>query len=229
MSTNGRPTEESSESVWYVIIREAYDSAVAAYSSDPNSHIPFWCLPVELSAIQMSAAAAAVARNAIARSHRNEKETLVFLLSLLRSHLRTVRANRLWPEVAAELGKAGGVTIDAGACGQHFRALLDRTSSAEISRISHHNKYVIYLLDEAGIGHDRARIVTDFFRHVARNISTVFVDDAPEQIAHQLLAEFLNPVMTAMTLQHWGFRSNVRRRRRLGLLGRSWRPTILRL
>ena len=57
------------------------------------------------------------------------------LLFILRTHLRQVRSNRLWPDVAAEIEELSLEDIDAELCAEHFRTLLRRFRSDRIAEL----------------------------------------------------------------------------------------------
>ena len=126
----------------------------------------FWQLGVQLPDKIMQVASADIATAAVSGRSLTDKSVLAILMVVLRSYLAGVRANYLWPEVAKYFNAQSGLQVQHGIYAARFREALGVIFASKLSEIEHHHRYVMLLLDEAGIGHDRAAIIMEFLLHL---------------------------------------------------------------
>ena len=84
---------------------------------------------------------------------------IALLLHLLRTRLPGVEVSRLWPDVTALLAPEAR---RPDGCADFFRNLLRTHFRGRLAADPHHFRYVRLLLDEAGVGAGRVRIIVDF-------------------------------------------------------------------
>lgn len=188
----GHQAQADDSASWVRQIRRGFDQAVKERNRiGALGDAPFWTWGLILPEEVVREGARRIAADVRAGEQRHALEGTVLLLSLLRTRMRGARANRLWPEVAGELSRLSGTHVEAGICGLYFRRLLRSVYSTKLRSIEHHHRYVQLLLDEAGIGHDRARIVSEFFAHLVSDLGTMYVDEEPKDLAAAVLGRFL--------------------------------------
>ncbi len=119
------------------------------------------------------------------RRSSNAVECCILLFHLLRTRLTHVAGNHLWPEVARELGSLGGSSLDGDGCGHFFRTAIAIAFGEELEDA--HNKYVMFALDEAGVGKNRTRIVSEFLQGlVDAHPDRLKGEGADEQVSNHL-------------------------------------------
>ena len=112
---------------------------------------------------------------------------VALLMHLLRTSLPSVRANRLWPDVAALIFDSTDTGVAyRNTCAQYFRGCLRETFGKRLESDSGHHKYVELLLDEAGVGYDRARIIQDFMLDLVR--APIGLSAVHQQVVESIVA-----------------------------------------
>jgi hypothetical protein len=107
---------------------------------------------------------------------------VALLMHLLRTRLPGVQVSRLWPDVTAILVSEGG-RVDA--CAAYFRGLLRVHFRGRLAADSHQFRYVRLLLDEAGVGSGRARIIVEFLTRLTDTpIGGSFDDSHLRELVH---------------------------------------------
>lgn len=129
----------------------------------PSDDLRFWQFDLDLDPTQVDRALREI-RAASAHDVEKEPKALVILLMhVLRSSLPGVRANRLWPDVAELFyGPSEKARSQRERCPRLFRDCLQSVFGDRLRHDLAHHRYVRLLLDETGVGHDRAAIIHSF-------------------------------------------------------------------
>ncbi len=149
---------------WTDVVVQQHQDAVARWSADhPFANEPprFWELSLDLDENVLNDAARAVAYLAKFRHVDLERPSALFFLYVLRTRLTNVHGSYLWPAFAKELELRAAI-VDPDVLGAFYREVLRRLYGNRLAEIDHHNRYVYFALDEAGVGWNRSAIVRDF-------------------------------------------------------------------
>lgn len=181
------------QSSWDQVISEAYREATerwGRYNPAVSGGAQFWELEMDLDDRVLDDASLAIAQ--LVRDRRTAYETscAVFFLHTLRTKLVHVRSNRLWPEFANVLSHHGP-PVDGDAVAATFRPILDRVYAKRLSHITHHHRYVMFALDEAGVGWNRSAIVGDFLELLLDTWLTGGRDRSPEEMVNEAIGRLM--------------------------------------
>jgi hypothetical protein len=125
----------------------------------PDNGTRFWQMDLEVAEETVETGMAEIRRLLASGAPRGELLHIALLMHLLRTRLPGVQVSRLWPDVTALLASEGG---RPDGCAVFFRELLRIHFRGRLAADSHHFRYVRLLLDEAGVGSGRVRIIVDF-------------------------------------------------------------------
>lgn len=163
----------------------------------PHARTRFWQLGFGVDREALSAAVLAMKRVVAEGSTAHPLACVAVLLHLLRTELPAVRANRLWPDVASIID-SGGLT-SRERCATFFRDCLQRCFRTTLAAKEEHHKYVNLMLDEAGVGFDRSRIIREWLSRVLKQtIGTAHDDDVLREMLHDTLCQDDRPDVTAL-------------------------------
>jgi hypothetical protein len=125
----------------------------------PDNASRFWQMGLEVPEETVAAGVAEVRQILASGAIGGGLLHIALLMHLLRTRLPGVQVSRLWPDVTALLASEEG---QDDTCAAFFRALLRTHFRGRLAADSHHFRYVRLLLDEAGVGSGRARIIVEF-------------------------------------------------------------------
>jgi hypothetical protein len=125
----------------------------------PSESSRFWQMGLEVADETVQTGMLDVRRLLASGAPRGGLTHIALLLHLLRTRLPGVEVSRLWPDVTALLAPEAR---RPDGCADFFRDLLRTHFRGRLAADSHHFRYVRLLLDEAGVGAGRVRIIVDF-------------------------------------------------------------------
>ena len=145
--------------------------ANAGFSDWPGGQCRFWHLSYMPDESVLSNAIADICQAAARNQNVKARPAIAVLLYLLRDKLSGVRGNRLWPDVTDRFNALSNCKVWRDDLGHYFRRLMWTLYPDRLIAFDRHNRYVMLLLDEAGIGHDRAKIIVQFLTKLAESDS----------------------------------------------------------
>lgn len=158
----------------------------------PDDKTRFWQLDMGLDEKLLNGLVSDVSRALFGFAQVPDRVVVAVLMQVLRSHLPNVRQSRLWPDVAQYFSLHSGVKRPVDEYAQRFRSRLDAVFRSRLSGIPEFRRYVCLLLDEAGIGYDRAHIIIDFLAQVAElDIRQELTDGTLEEYVSKTLNRFV--------------------------------------
>ena len=182
---------------WEGEIERGIAAAVRKLSNQrwPDQKNRFWHLGVEFDRTELDRALSEIALEVVRGTSGASLPRVVVLLHLLRRELPGVRANRLWPDVATLVNSHGpGREIGTDVCAVYFRNRLRGVFPGRLARDTDAHKYVKLVMDEAGVGFDRARIIREFLEGLARTPVDATISDADQRaILHEQIARDARP------------------------------------
>lgn len=166
----------------------------------PDSECRFWHLGFNVDRETLAVAISAIRQKIVTGAPRRSLPYVALLLHLLRTELPAVRANRLWPDVAALInGPEQDEPVARERCAEFFRDCLRRSFRTALAQQQNYHKYVGLLLDEAGVGFDRARIIGDCLsRLLEETIGTAHDDETMRRMLQDVLKADDRPDVVAL-------------------------------
>jgi len=150
---------------WKVKLLALSESLKSAAGSQQGrrSQSRFWQYAPEIPAADLDRALGELAEEIEGGVARPDVRYDLVLFHLLRTRLTGVHGNRLWPEVASALWKAGPFRMDGGeTAARFFRAQLLKYHQARLGEISEQKRFLCLAFDEAGVGYNRLDSIKRF-------------------------------------------------------------------
>jgi len=188
-----------SSSYWGQPLLNTYWAAVRSFQEHHVGTSPphFWELwlsfdePVILDAVE------GIAREIrLEPMAREPYATSVLLRYLLRTHLSDIRGNHLWPEVEHLLQQTSRQRLPSAKVQNFFRESLLQCHQDQLPR--HKNRFVMFLLNDVGIGYGRSDWVRLFLENllVRRRLDPI---SSPTAVLMDQLNQIHDPNLRALT------------------------------
>lgn len=149
---------------WDERILDAYHEAQDEWrrtASTLDEQPRFWELPLDISDSVLDDAASAIALRIREGRVDSAHACAVFFLHVLRTRLTNVHGSYLWPALSKEIC-LHGTDVEPDSVADFYRHVLRRTYGTRLAAITHPHRYVVFSLDEAGVGWHRSAIVSEF-------------------------------------------------------------------
>ena len=153
---------------WKRIVTEVVRAKGAELPSGgwPHRDSRYWQIGIELDVATVEAGIADARRAILSGSLKTELPYVVLLMYLLRNQLPGVQARRLWPDVSAVINASALVPVRTEACAAFFRETLIHHFPTRLSQDIREFRFVRLLVDEAGVGSGRSRLIASFLRRL---------------------------------------------------------------
>jgi hypothetical protein len=128
----------------------------------PHSGSRFWHIRMDIDRATLRECVAGIQRDMHSGQVYAELPHVALLMFVLRTNLPGVQRSRLWPDVAAFFNDGSISALQTERCANFFRAGLRLLFNERLQGEAQEYRFVRLLLDEAGVGEGRARLITEF-------------------------------------------------------------------
>jgi len=189
----------SSSGDWAEPLLNTYWGAVRSFQEHHLGTSPphFWELSLSFGEPVILGAVDGIAREIrLEPMARQPYATSVLLRYLLRTHLSDIRGNHLWPEVEHILQQTSRELLPSAKVQNFFRESLLQCHQDELPR--HKNRFVMFLLNDVGIGYGRSDLVRLFLDNllVRRRLDPI---SSPTALLMNQLNQIHDPNLRALT------------------------------